>query len=347
MSDKQVQRAGDGSLNIQARDISVGLSYSEARQAALDVFESNFIRLSDVARETASQRAQELIDAFLTSLRARADSLLNAAAELRNPDMQYALFVAQREHARAGDSDLRDLLVSLLVDRASIPDRSLLQIVLNESLAVAPRLTLDQMDALSLVFVLRYVRRRNLHSPEHYLEYLDSYIAPFVASITKRDSTYQHLAFAGCAILDISHVEIEKIARDTYPGLFTTGIPRPIFDSLFPQGIPEGVLIGSFHSPGRLQVRAVNEDDIREMGVRMQLAPEVVGRLVQLQKDSVMKESDIRSYILRERPALERLFDVFDNSSMRHMRLTSVGIAIAHANLERRTGRRLDLSIWI
>jgi hypothetical protein len=32
---------------------------------------------------------------------------------------------------------------------------------------------------------------------------------------------------------------------------------------------------------------------------------------------------------------------------MRAMTLTSVGIAIAHANLKRETGDNFDLSIWI
>lgn len=53
------------------------------------------------------------------------------------------LFSAQKEHARIGDEDLGDLLVQLLVDRTKVRDRNLVQIALNESLEVAPKLTPD------------------------------------------------------------------------------------------------------------------------------------------------------------------------------------------------------------
>jgi hypothetical protein len=64
--------------------------------------------------------------------------------------MQYAVFTAQREFARSGDDQLGDILVDILVDRTKEPDRSLLQIVLNESLNVAPKLTADQLAAFCL-----------------------------------------------------------------------------------------------------------------------------------------------------------------------------------------------------
>jgi hypothetical protein len=41
------------------------------------------------------------------------------------------------------------------------------------------------------------------------------------------------------------------------------------------------------------------------------------------------------------------LFDIWNNSEMKHMTLTSVGIAIAQANFRRKTGKTIDLSIWI
>jgi len=44
---------------------------------------------------------------------------------------------------------------------------------------------------------------------------------------------------------------------------------------------------------------------------------------------------------------MKDLLDFWDNSSMKHLTLTSVGIAIATANLRRKTGISVDLDIWI
>jgi hypothetical protein len=44
---------------------------------------------------------------------------------------------------------------------------------------------------------------------------------------------------------------------------------------------------------------------------------------------------------------MTQLYDRWQNSGMANFTLTSVGIAIAHANLRRRTGMSADLGIWI
>jgi hypothetical protein len=40
-------------------------------------------------------------------------------------------------------------------------------------------------------------------------------------------------------------------------------------------------------------------------------------------------------------------FDIWDETPMKSKTLTSVGIAIAHANIKKRTDRDLNLSIWM
>ena len=73
MLDKpQSQSAAAGALAIQAGgDVQitrVGMSYSEVRDVALDVFKANFYQLAGVAADTASARAQEVTDDFLAKL---------------------------------------------------------------------------------------------------------------------------------------------------------------------------------------------------------------------------------------------------------------------------------------
>jgi hypothetical protein len=347
VADKRLQKSGHSSLNVQGEQVTLGLSFADARQVALDVFDANFYRLERVARDTAHRRADELVDKYLKSLQ-QTSSVADPLAELQNPDMQYVLYSAQREYARSGDADLGELLVSLLVERTKMSERSLLQIVLNEAVGAVSKLTIDQLDILSLVFVLRYSRRKHLSTANDFLQYLDETVLPFLDTPSIKQSAYQHLEFAGCASIDMGHVNLERLFLGNYPGLFCGGFLRPMINSLFGEaGPPSGLLIPSFHQPERYQVAAIDEPGIRELANQMGLRDQVTESLVHMQKQALLSEQEVRDFVVRSRPAAAKLFSLWSESAMQHLKLTSVGIAIGHANMERRVGIRFDLTIWI
>ena len=142
LSKDQEQNVTEGGTAIQAGGnvtiTKTGLTYAEVRDVALDVFRANFYELAGAARETAKARAEEITEDFLSKLQKEHPAGLEKS---HDPDFQYALFTVQREYARNGDKDLGDLLVDLLVDRSKQEQRDILQIVLNESLSTAPKLT--------------------------------------------------------------------------------------------------------------------------------------------------------------------------------------------------------------
>src|SRR5918999_2351247 len=145
----QRQEGGRESTNIQAgRDITVsqGPSVEEVREIALDVFHRNFLQLQGLAEDVARGRAEKITNEFLKQLQDRNPAALESS---KDPDMQLALFSAQREYARSGDADLEQVLVDLLVDRASEQHPGLRTIVLNEAITAAPKLTEDQRRAVA------------------------------------------------------------------------------------------------------------------------------------------------------------------------------------------------------
>mgnify|MGYP000117896027 CR=1 FL=1 len=64
---KQVQKGGANSTNIQVEELSVvqGLTYPEVRQVAIDVFKANFYDLAGEAKAIASDRAEKVTEDFL------------------------------------------------------------------------------------------------------------------------------------------------------------------------------------------------------------------------------------------------------------------------------------------
>jgi hypothetical protein len=223
MRGRQSQEGGDASVNLQAgSDITLGANYLEVRQIAMDVFEANFLKLRDEAASLAHKRAEVFIAAFLQEA---ARNGLPEIPEAKNPDFQYVLFSAQRDYARSGNLDLGELLVQLLVDRARVEERDLKQIVLNESLTVAPKLTSDHLDALSLVFILKYRGLPRIESLADFHLVLDDLVLPFVAGASHKLSAYQHLEYVGCAVTTQILTDAHTPFTSRYPGLFTKGFP--------------------------------------------------------------------------------------------------------------------------
>lgn len=60
-----------------------------------------------------------------------------------------------------------------------------------------------------------------------------------------------------------------------------------------------------------------------------------------------MRPAEIRAELIAALPWMAQLFDLWDSTPIKNLTLTSVGIALAHANMKKRTGRDFDLSIWL
>jgi hypothetical protein len=347
MSGRQSQEGGDSSLNIQAQgDVSFGLGYAETRQAAMDVFKANFVELWEEAAELALQRAETLINRFLEQ--AAADGLTQIP-EGRNPDFQYVLYSAHREYARTGDEDLGDLLVQLLVDRAKLEERDLEQIVLNESLAVAPKLTSDQLDALSLSLITRYTRALNMDSPSALYAFLDNSILPFVDGASRDTSAYQHLEFAGCGAISMGSVNPSDIFARNYAGVLNQGFTDDALKAqieLTPEQRSQ-LIRPSFHDEELLQVNARDEEVLDELSQRLGIEADKAYKLKLLLRHNVMPRDMLREHLISVRPQMSQYFEIWEETPIQTLTLTSVGIAIAHANIKRKTGEDIPLSTWM
>jgi len=344
---KQTQKGGDNSTNIQADELTVvqGMSYLEVRQVALDVFKANFYELAGKAKEVASERAEKVTEDFLQKLQKENPKGFEKS---QDPDFQHALFTVQKEFARNGDADLGDLLVDLLVDRSKQEQRDILQIVLNESLSVAPKLTKDQLAVLSITFLFKYTQNYNNVSHDMLGEYFDRHVRPFATSISKNPACYQHLEFSGCGSISLGSRSLQLILASTYQGLFLKGFES---EEIHKNGISisqdQRIFIPCLNENEKIQVNATSLETLpkrmNELGIPDDDKPKITS-LFNLNK---MDENEIKEKCIEIRPYMEGVFDVWSGSSMKNFTLTSVGIAIGHANIKRLVGEFANLSIWI
>lgn len=347
MTNKQNQRGGSNSTNIQAGEFTVvsGLTYSEVRQVAMDVFRANFYELAGEAKSVASERAKQITEDFLNKLQ---NENLEGFAKAQDPDFQYALYTMQKEYARTGDENLGDLLVDLLVDRSKREQRDIQQIVLNESLNVAPKLTSDQLSALAILFLFKYTQNFEVGNHDLLGQYFDRMVKPFSENISKNRACYQHLAFSACGSISIGASTLEHILGITYQGLFLKGFDT---EEIQKRGISIGndqrFFIPCLDDRMKMQVRANSLELLKKNMDNCGLPDEDKPKIIALFNLEKMNEQEIKAKCIEIRPYMEGVFDVWSNSDMKHFTLTSVGIAIGHANIKRLIGEFADLSIWI
>ncbi|MFT8710104.1 MAG: LPO_1073/Vpar_1526 family protein [Sporolactobacillus sp.] len=277
--------SGDESTNIQTRDnaqihqtINQGLSYSDVRTMIMDVFKANFYDLGENAAEVAKARAEELVNDFLSKLQQHPETILE---NTKDPDLRYAIFEAQEGFARRGEKETADMLVDILIKRTLASEKPLLKLVLDEAIKVIPKLTVRQMDILSLIFAIRYI---NYSAPvPPFANYYNFVLRPFVHDfgIPISNAFYQHLQYAGCISISIGSSKFLPNIKGKFGDI--QSVPEPIF----------------------------------------------IERLYAF-------------------PGIENIHKGWDQTSVCHSTLTSVGIAIAYSNLQRLLGQfDADLSIWI
>ncbi|WP_159237788.1 LPO_1073/Vpar_1526 family protein [Raoultella terrigena] len=348
LNKEQSQDVGNHSAAIQAGAnvtiVSVGVTVSEARQIALDVAKSTFYELTGEAKEIASIRVEEITDKVIKKIE---EDFPPGLQKAKDPDFQYALYTVQKEYARNGDKDLGDLLVDLLVDRSKQDKRDILQIVLNESLATAPKLTESHLAALAVIFLCKYTQNYTIGNHQLFGEYLDKHLKPFISKLSKSSAGYQHLEFSGCGSILYGNT-LEKTFGEIYQGQFIKGFEQSeIADRAISIGINPQFFIPCLNDSTKWQVRA-NSKDLLEKSLAIHNVNESdCTKILQLFSIGKMSEPEIKEKLISIRPYMADLFDMWSNSPMGNFTLTSVGMAIGHANIKRLIGEFADLSIWI
>jgi hypothetical protein len=340
------QGSGDQSVNLQAGgNIAIGVTYDDARQIALDVYKANAVELAAAAKQAAIARAEEITDKFLEELK---DKNPLAVSQAARPDFQIALLEAQKAYAKTGDKDLATVLVDLLVSRTKQEPRSLREIVLAESLQVVPRLTMSQIHTISVIFLLRHTENRLVTKIEHLGQWFDRYMTPLVSSLSKADSLYRHLVYSGAATQELTSINLAAAFKAIYVGLFTKGFDATNMNDLTDKYPKLKKMFQDAPIENRMMLPPVTigllEKLLESAGVHEKSD---VDRLMNAQKSDLLGDADVLQNLIDTRKGFETLADVWDNSSLRSMALTSVGMAIGHANFQRLSGDQAPLSIWI
>ena len=216
-NNRKEQKSGDYSTNIQAETIVTGLDYDSAKSIALDVFNSNFLRLAGLAVEEAVSRAEKatkrILDEFFEHHRDRVNIM-------QEPSFQHNIYTIQKEYAKTADDNLLEMLIDILGQSSYYEVRDRNRIILNESLETAAKLTTSELAALSIIFLLDNPKYITIDNTGEFSIFVDQLLTPFVPNLIREGICYRHIAYTGCGTITVGNTTLEDLLLSNYPHLF-------------------------------------------------------------------------------------------------------------------------------
>lgn len=141
---------------------------------------------------------------------------------------------------------------------------------------------------------------------------------------------------------------IEHIFKDAYAGIFCKGFTKDEFIKQIGDIEKYSKLVTNcLIFPEKLQINAIDQNVLSDMTVKNEISQEDKDKLIALFKSNIMNNQEVKDKIIELCPKLVKLFDLWSSTKLSKFTLTTVGIAIAQANLRSKQGIELNLSVWV
>ncbi|MCC8409022.1 hypothetical protein LJ707_08775 [Mucilaginibacter sp. UR6-1] len=325
--------AGENSENIQAgRDVVInGLDYQSTKAVALDVFNANIETFVKKAVEIAQQRNEEFTEKFV---RKTFEENASLAEKFQEPAVQSSIFNAQKEYAKSGDIELESHLVKLLVERIKADESSLEKIVYDEALLSISKLTSQQRNLSTLIYLISSITYNNINNVPLLDEYFRQRLLIFYSGEIFKQANISHLQFCGCCILlaeGNSYKSVAELHLLRYKGLFSKGFSLDQLKSRIPDiHVFENLLIKCLRDPSLIQIGTLTDSDLTEQ-LNELISPNIqVFR--SLWEESSMSSEEVEQLLSESYPNARELQHDWKKSSVKSMHLTPVGQVIAILN---------------
>jgi len=339
--------AGNSSTNNQAQTINNtynGITYSDARDIAIDVFKNNFLVLKDEAAAVASERAYQITEKFLKRLESEAP---HALSEFATPGMQDTFFHAQKDFALSGDDEIAEMLVQILIERAQTPIKNRMRLVLDESMKIASKLTADQMDLLTLTHLMHRSIEANVGTFEN-----------LIKRISRNLSICENLSeiYINEDLQFLEYLRLGKFLSGKYFDPCRTWLTSygPYLNKGFTHEelhvpeIPNGDLfIICFHDTTKVQFRFETKEALITFLRSENLTEERINHISSFFNHNLFQQEEFNQLLNDKIGNYSKMITIHNNTEWNSFDLSSVGIAIALSNYYRRFGNKVDMSIWI
>jgi len=193
MFEKQKQDVGNNSTAIQANGNITITPYHELRTIFLDLFELNFPRIQQVAKEIADNRIQSFLSELQSSFEKHKEHI--DPVKFSEPAIQYEMQAMAIDVARKGDKSNIELLCELFCTIMSKDCPELIELIASEGRRILPMLSSRHVSYLSLEIIVN-----EASIPGTNLNAIDQSIGETINHIKEaKNTTYSDLQYVACA----------------------------------------------------------------------------------------------------------------------------------------------------
>jgi hypothetical protein len=349
---KQAQEVGNNSIAVQSSgdtSIRVGFHAAEVQSIIHSAMQAAMSLFAVAAREVADERMADLEHRIMERFSTQEATSVET---LKQPDFQYVLTRAHHSYARSGDSQVADTLVDLIGHRASQTERNRLSLTLNDAIDKAPLLTKNEFAELSLIYMLGHTRRMDIINFERFVEWIKTFIMPFVSDVAEHGASFQYMEAQSCGQTSVMQTQFRDLFVKNYGGVLSKGFDRAqyiahVAPELHYTFEKTEIVIPCLHDGSRWQLNAIDRKTFLEHAAEVIPDEATRNNLWNMFENTVFNEDELVEKVSEQEPQFCRLRTLWNSTPLNSFRLTAVGIAIGHANARRVAKIDADLAIWI
>jgi hypothetical protein len=305
--------------------------------------------LGNQAKEKIEQRLKEfeadLLEKFATDQAADVNAF-------HDPDFLAATLDAQKAYSRSGDADLKKALTDLVAQRSKVVDRNRLSLTLNDAIQKVGYIPESDLNAMSLMFLFQNAQNNGIYDIEGLARNLDETAIPLLNDISTSQSAFDYLSAHGC-VMNVAGGFTRSSAMEVLSAKYTSIISKGSTEANLREKFDDydmlkqrGLIIPSPYDSG-LEIFSISGPQLNRIFAENALFGDYLSPYDEVSMANMPSTEEFISIMTPKIPQIRKLMSVYDEPTIRNSRLSSIGIALAHANLAKGPFKDVDLSIWI
>ena len=175
---------------------------------------------------------------------------------------------------------------------------------------------------------------------------MNTLIKPFL-SFKNTNAEFQHIEYAGCGSIGIGGWDLIEIYRQQYAFLFFNLVEKDQIDNLALLDETKKEIISLDIKEDKYFIKFKNKIELEDYLKSKEVNEETIKKLVSVYENHIKNIEEVKNKIIDETDIGKELLDLWEKSNLKHLSLTSVGIAIGASYFEQVTGGKIDIGIWI
>lgn len=359
MSDKQIQKAGDNSQQLQAGNMIVNIGIDEKR--AREIYQEMNLQLRKDYTEEAFNIANSRVKEFENRLMPKMESVEGALEAFADPSFQLLLVEAQKTAASTERTADYDLLSELLIHRFQKGENRTARAGISRAVEIVDEISDDALLGLTVVHALTYFFPVTGNVTQG-LDVLNDLFGKIIyGNLPQRNDWLDHLDILDAVRIN-SFGNLKKI-QEYYPerlsGYVDVGIEKnsenfnQAIEILKNARLSQNILVDHALNANFMRINLPNKGQINSLTLQQPVVQNgqlviahiplsdeqrnAINSIYDLYKnDPNIKQQNIKVFMeeLDKRPNLRKLREWWDNINT-SFQITSVGKVLAHSNAQR------------